>query len=216
MPAPSQASSCAKDCVNTRPFAWIWSNYKCFNLQPAQRPGASLHQALWRHRCLLWPEMPHVLVPWTWGALSDILQSCSESCLQVSRQLHCCSLAICQCWRALSTTVRSGYCGRILYTCNKRSLLGPPKDPLQQNGKELLFKLQLVSCISQVNRYSFVTPNRHYFYTGIHCVVFLYSNQNKGRIAASLGVDICMVHYKLQIRLIHSANPTSYHLCMVN
>lgn len=104
MPALSQASSCAKGCVNTQPFAWMWSNYKCFNLQPAQRPGA-----LWRHRHLLWPEMPHVLVPWTWGALFDTLLSCSESCLHVSRQLNCCSLTICQCWRALSTTVRRGY-----------------------------------------------------------------------------------------------------------
>lgn len=42
MPALSQASSCAEGCVNTQPFAWMWSNYKCFNLQPAQRPGASL------------------------------------------------------------------------------------------------------------------------------------------------------------------------------
>lgn len=160
--------------------------------------------------------MPHVLVPWTWGALSDTLQSCSESCLHVFRQWNYCSMTICQCWRALCTTVRSACHGYILYTCNKWSLLGPPKDPLQQNGKELLFRLEFVSCISQLNSYSFVTQNRHYFYPGIHCVVFLSSNQNKGRIAASLGMDICMVHYKPQIRLIHSSNPTSYHLCMGN
>lgn len=143
MPALSQASSCAKGCVNTQPFAWIWSNYKCFNLQPAQRPGASLGLCEGTGICCgLKCHMCCYLG--LGGALFDTLQSCSESCLHVSRQWNCCSVTICQCWRALSTTVRSGYHGHILYTCNKWSLLGPPKDPLQQNGEELLFKLRFV------------------------------------------------------------------------
>lgn len=160
--------------------------------------------------------MPHVLVPWTWGALSDMLQSCFRklpSCFQAIELLLYDHLSVLE---SPQYNCEEWLPGRILYACNKWSLLGPPKDPLQQNGKELFFKLQFVNCISQVNSYSFVTQDRHYFYAGIHCVGFLSSNQSKGRIAASLGMDICMVRYKSQISLIHSANPTSYHLCMVN
>ena len=58
-----------------------------------------------------------------------------ESCLHISSQLNCCSTTICQGQRGLSTTVRSGYGGRILCACNKCSRPGLSADPLYKKGR---------------------------------------------------------------------------------
>lgn len=115
MPALSQASSCARCYINMQSFTWIRSNYKCFNLQSAQSPGASLKQlrlcvamgvccGLNCHMCCYLGFV---------GLYLTCCRAASESCLRISRQLNCCSMTICQCRRDLSTTEE----------CNKEWLL---------------------------------------------------------------------------------------------
>lgn len=134
MPALSQASSCATGYVNTQPFAWMWSNYRCFNLQPARRPGASL--GLWEGTGICCGLKCHVC--WYLGLGGLYLTRCraaSESCLHVSRQLNCCSMTICQCWRALSTTVRSGYWGIFCTLATNGLFLVHPKTLCSKMGR---------------------------------------------------------------------------------
>lgn len=173
MPALSQAFSCAKCYINMQPFTWVWSNSKCVSLQLAQRPGASLKQLRLGMgiccglNCCLCCYLGFV------GLCLTCRRAASESCLHISRQLNCSSMTICQRWRDLSTTVRGGYCGRILYAHNKWSRLGLSRHPLWQKGKELLFRLQFVNHVNQVSSNLFMTQSRHYFYASIHCVAFL-------------------------------------------
>lgn len=93
MPALLQASYCAECYKNMQPFTWIWSNCKCFNLQSAQRPGASPKQlrfcegtgvccGLNCHMCCYFEFV---------GFYLTCHRAASESCFHISRQLNCCS-----------------------------------------------------------------------------------------------------------------------------
>lgn len=173
-------------------------------------------EALRRHGRLLWPELPHVLFTWICWALLDMLQS---SFRKLPSYFQAIELLLCD---HLSVPKRPQYnCKDLLlwaYSVHSQQMVSSRSLQRPSVAKREGITFQTPICrLHYPNEQQLIChQNRHYFYASIHRVVFLSSNQNKDRIAAGLVMDICMVHYKPQIRLIHSANPTSYHLCMVN